>query len=178
METRTRIPLLLLSWAEKHKPRSNNKRGRWADLTGKVMSDWQVSQRIRDKHRSRVKNINTVQRERGKGILMIESQWVNGQDTHLTVVWGGNTSTPIYRTTAADTLFKQGQSVGFKWILCPLRPASIWTFLVETSRKMHVIIKLYVFNCKNKKLKKLTVWFTVEQLIPEWTHVVWGERSL
>lgn len=36
MLTRMRIPLLLLSWAEKDKHRSNNKRESWADLTGEV----------------------------------------------------------------------------------------------------------------------------------------------
>lgn len=142
MLTRMRIPLLLLSWAEKDKQRSNKKRERWADLAGEAMSDWQLSQRIRNKHGSHVKNINTVQRERGKGILLIESQWMNGQGTRL----GGGHITVIYNT--ADTLFKQGQGVGFRWILCPWRPASIWTFLAETTSNIYVIIKSYVFNCK------------------------------
>lgn len=75
---------------------------------------------------------------------------MNGQDTHWTVVWGETLS--LLLTTAAHTLFKQGHSVRFTWILCPLRPASTWTLLAETTRNTYVTVQSCVFNYGKKKL--------------------------
>lgn len=91
---------------------------------------------------------------------MMDSQWMNGQDTHPTVVWGGETlSLPL--TTAAHTLFTQGQSVRFTWILCPLRPASTWTHPPCRNNQEH-LCDCSIMCFQRWWKKKLTVQYTTE----------------
>lgn len=78
---------------------------------------------------------------------------------HIWQLWGGETlSLPL--TTAAHPLFKQGHSVRFTRILCPLRPASTWTLLAETPRNTCVSVQSRVSNYG--KEKKMTVQYTTE----------------